>query len=69
MGGASSASAVARKVLDKSPALDDVPDSYVDIVNDSSVDIDSLPLGDYGDYADDMEDGFEDDEFWEETNE
>ncbi|KAM0845331.1 hypothetical protein ACQ4PT_056451 [Festuca glaucescens] len=66
MGDMSSTSAVAHKVLDKSLSLDDVSKSYVDILNYASVNIDSPPLGDYGHYADDMEDGLEDDEFGEE---
>jgi hypothetical protein len=41
MGEASSSAAVTHKVPDKVHALDDVPDSYVEILNDASMDIDS----------------------------
>jgi hypothetical protein len=41
------ASAVAHKVLDKSPTVDAVPDMYVDMLYVTSVDIDSPPLADY----------------------
>jgi hypothetical protein len=66
MGEAPSASAVVHKVLDKSPSLDDVPKSYVDILNYASVNIDSPQRADYKHYTDDMEDGLDDDEFGEE---
>jgi hypothetical protein len=45
----------ARKVVDESPAVDDAPESYVDMLNDAAVDIDSPPLADYGDYNDGLE--------------
>jgi hypothetical protein len=57
MAKASSASAVAHKVVDKSPPVDVAPDSYVDMLNDASVDIDSPPLADYGVYNDGLEEG------------
>jgi hypothetical protein len=60
---APSASAAARKVVDESPAFDVTPESYVDMVNEASVDIDSPPLADYGDYNDGLEEGLEGDEF------
>jgi hypothetical protein len=41
MGEAPSASAVVHKVLDKSPSLDDVLESYVETLNDASANIDS----------------------------
>ncbi|XP_047078866.1 probable histidine kinase 2 [Lolium rigidum] len=56
---------VTHKVVDKSPALDVAPDSYVDMLNDTSIDIDSPPLTDYNDYNDDIEKGLEVDEFGE----
>ncbi|KAK1670527.1 hypothetical protein QYE76_058686 [Lolium multiflorum] len=45
--------------IGKSPAVDVVPDPYVDMINDTSVDIDSPPLVDCGDYDNDMEEGLE----------
>jgi hypothetical protein len=65
MAAAPSASAFAHKVLDKSPAHDVAPDSYIGMLNDTSVDNDSPPLADYDDYNDDMEEGLEGDEFGE----
>ncbi|KAK1697378.1 hypothetical protein QYE76_014075 [Lolium multiflorum] len=56
----------ARKVVDKSPAVDDALESYVDMLNDATIDIDLPPLADYGDYNDGLEEGPEGEEFEEE---
>jgi hypothetical protein len=63
MAKAPSVSAVAHKVVDESPAVDVAPESYIDMLNEASVDIDSSPLADYGDYNDGLEEGLEGDEF------
>nr|XP_051212227.1 uncharacterized protein LOC127329836 [Lolium perenne] len=58
----------ARKVVDESPAVDDAPKSYVDMLNDAAVEIDSPPLADYGDYNEGLEEGLEGEEFEEEED-
>jgi hypothetical protein len=63
MAKAPSASTVAHKEVDKSPAVDVVLDLYVDMLNDAAINIDWPLLMDYGDYNDDMEEGLEGDEF------
>jgi hypothetical protein len=55
MAKAPSASAAARKVVDGSPAVDVTLESYVDTLNEASVDIDSPPLADPDDYDDGLE--------------
>jgi hypothetical protein len=55
-------SAAARKVVDESPTVDVAPESCIDMLNYASVDIDSPPLADYGDYNDGLEEGFEGEE-------
>jgi hypothetical protein len=66
MAKAPSVSAVAHKVVDESPAVDVALESYADILNEASVNIDSPPLADYDDYNDDLEEGLEGNEFGEE---
>jgi hypothetical protein len=62
------ASAAARKVVDESPAVDVAPESYVDMLNEASIDIYSPPLADYGDYNDGLEEGLEGEDFEEEED-
>jgi hypothetical protein len=61
-------SVVARKVLDKNPAVDVIPELYADMLNEASVDISSVPPADYGDYNDGLEEGLEGEEFEEEED-
>jgi hypothetical protein len=61
-------SADARKVVDESLAEDVAPESYVDMLNDASLDIYSSPLTDYSDYKDGLEEGVEGEEFDEEED-
>ncbi|KAM0856310.1 hypothetical protein ACQ4PT_049211 [Festuca glaucescens] len=58
----------ARKVVDESPAVDVALESYVDMLNEASIDICSVPLADYGDYNDGLEEGLEGEEFEEEED-
>nr|XP_051229208.1 uncharacterized protein LOC127347015 [Lolium perenne] len=58
----------ARKVVNESPAVDDSPESYIDMLNDVAVDIDTTPLADYGDYNDRLEEGLNGEEFEEEED-
>jgi hypothetical protein len=59
----STSSAVAHKVVKEIPVVDSAPESYVDMLNEASVDIDSPPLANYDDYNDGLEEGLEGDEF------
>jgi hypothetical protein len=68
MAKALSASAVAHKVVDETPAVDVAPESYADMLNEMFVDIDSPSLADYDDYNHGLEEGLEGDEFGEEED-
>jgi hypothetical protein len=68
MAKAPSASAVTHKVVDKSPVVDVASESYIDMINQASIDIDSPPHADYDDYNDGLEEGLEGDDFGEEED-
>jgi hypothetical protein len=61
-------SADAREVVDESPTIDVAPESYVDMLNDASVDIFSPALADYSDNNDGLEEGLKGEDFEEEED-